>query len=184
VKLLLIRGVLRSRIIVRMRFVINEAQLERKLTHVIPRWKIKQSFPTAAINKKFQEVEGGREGGREGEAVQISAEVTDTQKTSVRTVDLGYGLNDRGSIPGRGREFFFCSSPRADRLGAHYAAYTMGTSGSLDAGIRRPGREAHNSLLSSAKVKNVWSYTSIPRYVFMPCCLIKQWMRLHNVVLS
>jgi hypothetical protein len=32
--------------------------------------------------------------------------------------------------------------------------------------IKRLGREADNSPLSSAEVKNVWSYTSIPYYAF------------------
>jgi hypothetical protein len=39
-------------------------------------------------------------------------------------------------------------------------------------GIKRPGREADHSVLSSAEVKNVWTYTSLPP------------IRLHGVVLS
>jgi hypothetical protein len=44
--------------------------------------------------------------------------------------------------------------------------------GALSLGVKRPGREADNSLPSSAEVKNMWSYASIPS------------IRLHGVVLS
>jgi hypothetical protein len=37
----------------------------------------------------------------------------------------------------------------------------------------RPGHEADHSPPSSADVKNAWSYTSIPQYVFMAWCLVK-----------
>jgi hypothetical protein len=33
-------------------------------------------------------------------------------------------------------------------------------------GGKAPGREANHSLLSSVEVKNTWSYTSAPSYVF------------------
>jgi hypothetical protein len=39
--------------------------------------------------------------------------------------------------------------------------------------VRRPGREADHSPPSSAEVKNAWSYTSTPQYVFMTWCLVK-----------
>jgi hypothetical protein len=37
-----------------------------------------------------------------------------------------------------------------------------------------PGREADHSPPSSAEVKNAWSYTSTPQYVFMALYLFKQ----------
>jgi hypothetical protein len=37
----------------------------------------------------------------------------------------------------------------------------------------RPGGEADHSPPSSAEVKNAWSYTSTPQYVFMAWCLVK-----------
>jgi len=40
-------------------------------------------------------------------------------------------------------------------------------------GIKRTGREADHSPPSSAKVKNAWSYTFTPQYVFMAWCLVK-----------
>jgi len=46
------------------------------------------------------------------------------------------------------------------------------------------GREANHSPPSSANVKNEWSYTSTPTYVFMAWCLVKYRIRLHGVVLS
>jgi hypothetical protein len=45
--------------------------------------------------------------------------------------------------------------------------------GSLSLGVKRPGREADHSLPSSAEVKNAWSYTSTPQYVFMASCLVQ-----------
>jgi hypothetical protein len=43
----------------------------------------------------------------------------------------------------------------------------------LSLGVKWPGRDADHSPLSSAKVKNAWSYKSTPQYVFMACCLVK-----------
>jgi hypothetical protein len=39
--------------------------------------------------------------------------------------------------------------------------------------IKRLGRKADHSPSSSAEVKNAWSYTSTPHYVFMGWCLVK-----------
>jgi hypothetical protein len=41
-------------------------------------------------------------------------------------------------------------------------------------GVKRLGREADHSPQSSTEVKNEWSYTSTPQYVFMAWCLVKQ----------
>jgi hypothetical protein len=45
--------------------------------------------------------------------------------------------------------------------------------GALSLGIKRPGRETGHSPPFSAEVKNAWSYTFIPIYVFMALCLVK-----------
>jgi hypothetical protein len=45
--------------------------------------------------------------------------------------------------------------------------------GALLLGVKRPGREADHSSPSSAGVKNEWSYTSTPQYVFMAWQLVK-----------
>jgi hypothetical protein len=44
--------------------------------------------------------------------------------------------------------------------------------GALSLGIKRPGLEADHSPPSIAEVKNAWSYTSTPQYVFMSWCLV------------
>jgi hypothetical protein len=46
--------------------------------------------------------------------------------------------------------------------------------GILFPGVKWLGHEADHSPLSSAEVKNVWSCTSTPQYMFMVWCLIKQ----------
>jgi hypothetical protein len=40
------------------------------------------------------------------------------------------------------------------------------------AGVKRSVREADHSPTSNAEVKNEWSYTSTPPYVFLTWCLI------------
>jgi len=50
--------------------------------------------------------------------------------------------------------------------GAHSASYPMNTRGLFPYRVKRLGHEADRSPPSSAKVKNVWSYTSTP-----PICL-------------
>jgi hypothetical protein len=42
--------------------------------------------------------------------------------------------------------------------------------GALFLGVKRPEREADHSLPSSPEVKNAWSYTSTPQYVFIVWC--------------
>jgi hypothetical protein len=46
--------------------------------------------------------------------------------------------------------------------------------------IQGPGREASDPLPTSAEVKNTWSYTSLPSYVFMACRL-RTWTILWGV---
>jgi hypothetical protein len=45
--------------------------------------------------------------------------------------------------------------------------------GALSLRVKRPGREADHSLLSSAESMNAWSYTSTLQYAFMAWCLVK-----------
>jgi hypothetical protein len=59
--------------------------------------------------------------------------------------------------------------------GVQPGSYPMGTA-SFSSGAKRPWRESDHSPTSCTEVKNVWSYTSTPQYVFMVCCLIcKAW---------
>jgi hypothetical protein len=64
-----------------------------------------------------------------------------------------YGLDDQGSIPDRGRGFFF-KPLRPDRLWGPPNLLFNGHRGSFPRGKARPGRDADHSHPSSAEVKN------------------------------
>jgi hypothetical protein len=85
----------------------------------------------------------------------------------------GYGLDDRGSTPGRDRDSL-SSPPHLDRLWrpTHLPILWV-RGGGLFSGVGWLGREAEHSAPSGAEVKNAWSYTSTPQYVFMVWCLVK-----------
>jgi hypothetical protein len=65
-----------------------------------------------------------------------------------------YGLDDRGSIPDRGRGFF-CVQTGSE---AHPASYPVGTGGPFPGDKARPGRDADHSPPSSAEVKHEYEY--------------------------
>jgi hypothetical protein len=50
-------------------------------------------------------------------------------------------------------------------------SYLVG-SGASSPRVKRPRREAGNASPSISEIKNAWSNTSIPPYIFMVCCLI------------
>jgi hypothetical protein len=79
-------------------------------------------------------------------------------------------VNDRVSILGRGKKMFSSLQHPADP-GAHPAVCPIGT-GALSLVVKRTRREADNSRLSTAEVKNEWSSASIPTYIFLAWCLI------------
>jgi hypothetical protein len=85
---------------------------------------------------------------------------------------LGYGLNDRGSIPSRGRDSFLFATASRSSLGSTQPTVCL-VPGALSVGVKRPGREADHLPPSSAEVKNALSYTSTLQYVFMTWCLVK-----------
>jgi hypothetical protein len=64
-----------------------------------------------------------------------------------------YDLDDRVSIPDRGRGFFLLSLRVQTGSGAHPAACTMGIGGPFPGGKARPGCDADHSPPSSAAVK-------------------------------
>jgi hypothetical protein len=66
---------------------------------------------------------------------------------------LGYGIDDRGSIPGGGRDFF-SSSPPSNRLWGPPSLVSNGVLGAPFPGIKRPEREADYSLPSNAEINN------------------------------
>jgi hypothetical protein len=67
--------------------------------------------------------------------------------------------------------------------GSYPASYQMGTR-DFSMWIKRPGREADHSPLSSAEVKNAWSYTSTPPSAFMSWCWVKAQGQLYLYLLS
>jgi hypothetical protein len=88
-------------------------------------------------------------------------------------IPLGYGLDDRGSrvrFP-EGLGIFLFTIASRTALGSTQPPIQW-VPEALSRGLKRPGRETDHSPLSSAEVKNAWSYTSSPR------------IRLHGVVLS
>jgi hypothetical protein len=89
-------------------------------------------------------------------------------------IALGCGLNDRGSrvrFPAGLGIFLFTTASRT-ALGFTQPPIQW-VPGVLSLGVKRPGREADHSHPSSAEVKNAWSYTSTPQYVFLAWCLVK-----------
>jgi hypothetical protein len=74
-------------------------------------------------------------------------------RVSSGSIVSDYGLDDRGSIPGRTKDFFSSLCVQTGSL-AHPASCTMGTGGPFPGGKARPGRDADHSPLSSAEVVN------------------------------
>jgi hypothetical protein len=66
----------------------------------------------------------------------------------------------RRSSPGRVKNFLFSTSSRP-ALGSTQPPIQW-VSGFLSARVKRPGREADNSSTTSAEVKKMWIYTSLP----------------------
>jgi hypothetical protein len=72
---------------------------------------------------------------------------------------------------GRGKRNFLLSGVQTDTR-AHPSCCPMGISDFIP-GVNRQRRETDHPPPSSAEVKNMWSYISIPPYVFILWCLIK-----------
>jgi hypothetical protein len=72
----------------------------------------------------------------------------------------------------RGLGIFLFSTVYRPALGPTHPPIEWVTA-ALYVGLKRQGREANHPPPSSAEVKNKWSYTSIPQYVFRSWCLIK-----------
>jgi hypothetical protein len=70
------------------------------------------------------------------------------------------------SRPGMGKIFSPFSEMSTPILGPTKLPiqWAMGT---LSPGVKRPGRETDHSLPTSAEVKKMWIYISIPPYVYM-----------------
>jgi hypothetical protein len=86
--------------------------------------------------------------------------VTDGNSQAQSAYRLVHGLDDGGSIPGRGNDriFLFATASRP-ALGPTQPPIQW-LPGALSLGIKRLGREAAHSPPSTAEVMNAWSYTS------------------------
>jgi hypothetical protein len=71
----------------------------------------------------------------------------------------------RSSSPGKVKNFFF-STLSEPALGSTQLSIQC-ISGALSLEVKRQGREADHSPLTSAEVKKTWIYTSTPSYAFM-----------------
>jgi len=75
---------------------------------------------------------------------------------------------------GRGRDsFILTTAVSRPALGCTQPPLHW-VSGAVSSGVKGPGLEADHSLPSSADVKNSWSYTFTPPYVFIAWYLVKQ----------
>jgi len=66
----------------------------------------------------------------------------------------GYGLDDRGSIPGRGSDSFYLLRVQTGP-GARRASYPVGIGGSLR-GVKEPKRNPYHSSTSGVEIKNAF----------------------------
>jgi hypothetical protein len=90
-------------------------------------------------------------------------EVPRNNKTLIGTSrDSDWLQKDRSSSPGRVKNVLF-STPSGS---AHPALYAMCT-GSSFLRVKRPGREADHSAITSTEIKKMWIYKSTPTYDFM-----------------
>jgi hypothetical protein len=88
---------------------------------------------------------------------------------------MGYGQD------GQGDGFWFLTGAKdfsdlhsiQTGSGAHPASYPVGTRGLIPQGVEQMECEPDHSPPSSTKVRNWWSYTFTPPYIFLVWCLIK-----------
>jgi len=76
-------------------------------------------------------------------------------------IALGYGLNDWGFKSRQWLGIFLLTTTSRLALGPTQPPIPW-VPGALSFGVKRPGREANHLPPSSAEIKNVWIYTSIP----------------------
>jgi hypothetical protein len=91
---------------------------------------------------------------------------------SVYRWTTGWMIGVLGFDSRRGLGIFLFNTASGTALGStqHPIQWVLGA---LSLGVKRPGREADHSPLSSAEIKNAWSYTPLPQYTFMAWCFVK-----------
>jgi hypothetical protein len=90
-----------------------------------------------------------------------------------------YSADDRGSSPGRGREFF-SSPPRPDRLWSPPSLLSSGYQG-ISLGVKRPRREADHPVPKSRKRGAI---PQLPHYTFTAWCSVKAQGQLYVYLTS
>jgi hypothetical protein len=75
-------------------------------------------------------------------------------------IAAGYGMDGRGSIPGRSKNFFHSTASRPALGFTHH--HIQRVPRAIPRGVKRLGRDADHSHPSRAEVKNAWSYNSTP----------------------
>jgi hypothetical protein len=93
---------------------------------------------------------------------------------SVQRWAMGWTIGVLGFYSRRGLGIFLFTTASRTALGLTQPPIQW-VRGALSLGAKWPGHEADNSPPSSPEVKNAWSYTSTPLYVFMAWCLVKHW---------
>jgi len=83
----------------------------------------------------------------------------DMRHGSSVSIELGYGLDNWGSISNRGSDGFFFLFFTASRP----AVPLQWVPGTFNLGVERLGCEADRSPPTSAEVNNAWMYISIPQ---------------------
>jgi hypothetical protein len=92
----------------------------------------------------------------------------ETSRDTVVGIATGYGLDDRGvgvRVPVGSR--IFSSPRRPDRLWGSTQPPIQWVPGVLSSEVKRPGRGADHSPLTSAEVNKMWIYISTPPCAFM-----------------
>ena len=75
-------------------------------------------------------------------------------------------FQDKGSVTGRGKRFFFLFPKTSRPILAPTQPSIEWLLWAFSSGVKRPGREANHSTLPYPKVKNKWSCSSTPSYLY------------------
>jgi len=99
----------------------------------------------------------------------LSSCLTASSCTTIRGHEInwiGYGLDERGSIAGRGRDILLFATASRPALGSP-SPLPHRYRGTFSSGVKRLVCEVDHAPPSSARIKDAWSYTSTPPSFFM-----------------